>query len=231
VLVGCRVRENRVFVEVHDTGLGIAETKQKAIFQEFHRLDDGMRVAKGLGLGLSIVERISHVLNHKVNLRSTLGKGSCFSVELPRSAPVPDIEPVPQPAAIVGQLDGLCVVAIDNEPDILSGMRHLLANWNCKVITACDDTQAAALLNHENLTPDVILADYHLDNGTGIEAIVKLRWKFGSHIPAILITADRSRPVRTEAADKDISFFNKPLKPAALRAALGRCRTDQSAAE
>ncbi|WP_422019077.1 PAS domain-containing hybrid sensor histidine kinase/response regulator [Roseibium sp.] len=231
VLVGCRVRENRVFVEVHDTGLGIAETKQKAIFQEFHRLDDGMRVAKGLGLGLSIVERISHVLNHKVNLRSTLGKGSCFSVELPRSAPVPDIEPVPQPAAIVGQLDGLCVVAIDNEPDILSGMRHLLTNWNCNVITACDDTQAAAFLNHENLTPDVILADYHLDNGTGIEAIVKLRWKFGSHIPAILITADRSRPVRTEAADKDIAFFNKPLKPAALRAALGRCRTDQSAAE
>ncbi|WP_420411695.1 PAS domain-containing hybrid sensor histidine kinase/response regulator [Roseibium sp.] len=231
VLVGCRVKENQVLVEVHDTGLGIPETKQKAIFQEFHRLDDGMRVAKGLGLGLSIVERISHVLKHNVDLKSELGKGSCFTVELPRTAPVPEHQPAPQPAASVSQLDGLCVVAIDNEPDILSGMRHLLTNWNCKVVTACDDAQAATLLNHAGFTPDVILADYHLDNGTGIEAIVKLRWKFGSHIPAILITADRSRAVRTEASDKGIAFFNKPLKPAALRAHLGRCQADQTAAE
>lgn len=231
VLVGCRRRDNRVFVEVYDTGLGIPKTKQRAIFQEFHRLDDGMRVAKGLGLGLSIVERISHVLKHQVELRSKLGEGSCFSVELPRSAPVPDKQPAPQPTSGVSQLDGLCVVAIDNEPDILSGMRHLLTNWNCQVITASDDAQAAALLNHAETTPDVILADYHLDNGTGIEAIVKLRWKFGSQIPAILITADRSRAVRTEAADKRIAFFNKPLKPAALRAHLGRCQANQTAAE
>ncbi|CAJ1369844.1 unnamed protein product [Effrenium voratum] len=229
VLVGCRRRGNRVLVEIHDTGMGIPKSKQKAIFQEFHRLDDGMRVAKGLGLGLSIVERISHVLNHPVDLRSDADKGSCFSVELPRSAAVPDIEPAKQAPAAIGNLDGLCVVAIDNEPDILSGMHHLLSSWNCTVVTAANEHEAAALLNKAGLTPDVILADYHLDEGTGIEAIVKLRWKFGNSIPAILITADRSRPVRSEAGDKDISFFNKPVKPAALRAQLARCQAGQAA--
>ncbi|MBN9669359.1 PAS domain-containing hybrid sensor histidine kinase/response regulator [Roseibium aggregatum] len=229
VLVGCRRSGNRVLVEIHDTGMGIPKSKQKAIFQEFHRLDDGMRVAKGLGLGLSIVERISHVLNHPVELKSERGKGSCFSVELPRSAAMPDLLPVQQAPAIAGQLDGLCVVAIDNEPDILSGMRHLLSNWNCTVVTASDEVEAAASLNTAGLSPDVILADYHLNNGTGIDSILKLRWKFGAHIPAILITADRSRAVRAEASDKDIVFLNKPLKPAALRAQLARCQAGQAA--
>jgi Na+/proline symporter/signal transduction histidine kinase len=229
VLVGCRRSDNRVIVEIHDTGMGIPQSKQKAIFQEFHRLDDGMRVAKGLGLGLSIVERISHVLNHPVKLRSKMSQGSCFTVELPRSAAMPDLKPIQHSPASVGHLDGLCVLAIDNEPDILSGMRHLLSNWNCNVFTAADEVEAASLLNKAGQTPDVILADYHLDNGTGIEAIVKLRWKFGSQIPAILITADRSRAVRTEASDKEITFFNKPIKPAALRAHLTRCQTGQAA--
>lgn len=229
VLVGCRRHGNRVNVEIHDTGMGIPKNKQKAIFQEFHRLDDGMRVAKGLGLGLSIVERISHVLNHPVDLRSEPGKGACFSVELPRSAAMPDLAPIKELPASGGQLDGLCVVAIDNEPDILSGMRHLLTSWNCLIVTAADEIEAATNLNKAGLTPDVILADYHLNDGTGIEAILKLRWKFGSHIPAILITADRSRAVRAEAGEKDIVFFNKPLKPAALRAHLARLQAGQAA--
>ncbi|TYC52876.1 hybrid sensor histidine kinase/response regulator [Rhodobacterales bacterium] len=229
VLVGCRRKGNRVHVEIHDTGMGIPKNKQKAIFQEFHRLDDGMRVAKGLGLGLSIVERISHVLNHPVDIRSEMDKGSCFSVELPRSAALPELMPVQQAPAAGGHLEGLCVLAIDNEPDILSGMRHLLSSWNCVVVTAADEIEAASNLSSEGLTPDVILADYHLNTGTGIEAILKLRWKFGTDIPAILITADRSRAVRAEAGEKDIVFFNKPLKPAALRAHLARFQAGQAA--
>ncbi|WP_299811541.1 PAS domain-containing hybrid sensor histidine kinase/response regulator [uncultured Roseibium sp.] len=229
ILVGCRRRGNQVLVEIHDTGMGIPKNKQKAIFQEFHRLDDGMRMAKGLGLGLSIVERISHVLDHPVELRSEANRGSCFSVELPRSAAMPDLVPIQQTPAIIGHLDGLVVVAIDNEPNILSGMQHLLSSWKCRVIAAADDIEAAALLNQSGLTPDVILADYHLDNGTGIEAILKLRWKFGSQIPALLITADRSRSVRTEAGEKDITFFNKPVKPAALRAHLARFQAGHAA--
>ncbi|MBD8877803.1 PAS domain-containing hybrid sensor histidine kinase/response regulator [Roseibium polysiphoniae] len=231
VLVGCRRRGGKVVVEVHDTGMGIPETKQKLIFEEFQRLDDGMRVAKGLGLGLSIVDRISHVLDHPVQLVSAPGSGSCFRVELPQAAPVPLEVAAPKAPVAAGQLDGLCVLAIDNEPDILNGMRHLLENWHCDVITARDDLEAAQYLAEANKTPDIVVIDYHLDEGTGIEAVVRLRWKFGADLPAILVTADRSRAVRAEAAAKSIDMFNKPVKPAALRAHLARCRAGLTAAE
>lgn len=231
VLVGCRRRGGKVIVEVHDTGMGIPETKQKLIFEEFQRLDDGMRVAKGLGLGLSIVDRISHVLDHPVQLVSDPGSGSCFRVELPQAAPVPLEVAAPKAPVAAGQLDGLCVLAIDNEPDILNGMRHLLENWHCDVITARDDLEAAQYLAEANKTPDIVVIDYHLDEGTGIEAVVRLRWKFGADLPAILVTADRSRAVRAEAAAKSIDMFNKPVKPAALRAHLARCRAGLTAAE
>ncbi|MTI00216.1 PAS domain-containing hybrid sensor histidine kinase/response regulator [Roseibium sp. RKSG952] len=231
VLVGCRRQGNRIAVEVHDTGMGIPPSEQKVIFHEFQRLDDGMRAAKGLGLGLSIVERISRVLDHPVKLRSEVGKGSCFTVWLPAAAAVP-LEPVAKPApAVVTRLDGLCVLAIDNEPDILDGMRHLLESWNCHVVTAADDVQASQKLKELGRFPDIILVDYHLDNGNGIDAVIRLRWKFGTDTPAALITADRSRPVRMAATEQNIVIFNKPLKPAALRAHLSRCKVSPSAAE
>lgn len=231
VLVGCRRKSGKVVVEVHDTGMGVPETKQKVIFHEFHRLDDGMRVAKGLGLGLSIVERIAHVLEHPVDLRSEVEKGSCFSVVLPTAAPVPIEAPAQSSTPVQGQLDGLRVLAIDNEPDILSGMRHLLESWNCKVFTARDDTEAIERLLEANETPDVIIVDYHLDEGNGIDAVTRLRWKFGANLPALLVTADRSRAVRADAKSRNIEMFNKPIKPAGLRAHLARCRAGQVAAE
>ncbi|MEP3300979.1 MAG: response regulator, partial [Roseibium sp.] len=137
----------------------------------------------------------------------------------------------PKAPVAAGQLDGLSVLAIDNEPDILNGMRHLLENWHCDVITARDDLEAVQHLAEENKTPDIVVIDYHLDEGTGIEAVVRLRWKFGADLPALLVTADRSRAVRAEAAAKSIDMFNKPVKPAALRAHLARCRAGLKAAE
>ena len=231
VLVGCRRKEGAIVLQVYDTGMGIPAAKQKLIFEEFRRLDDGMRIAKGLGLGLSIVERISHVLEHPVTVSSRVGAGSCFQVTLPIATSLPVEKHAPAAQTTVGQLDGLYVLAIDNEPDILDGMRHLLENWNCHVVTATDEGQAARLLMDAGRIPDVIIVDYHLDQGTGIEAVVRLRWKFGANVPAMLITADRSRTVRSEAAAKSIDMFNKPVKPAALRAHLARCRAELSAAE
>ncbi len=220
VLVGVRLRRGQAVVEVYDTGIGIPSSKQKAIFLEFHRLDDGARVARGLGLGLSIVERISRVLNHPVTLDSAEGRGACFKVNLPiaTSLPIEAVNNPPAPAPVA--LDGLFVLVIDNEPQILSGMQALLNGWNCKIITSPDAAQAAQALLNCGETPDILLVDYHLDEGTGIDAVVQLRWRFGAEIPAILITADRSRAVRSEAQSKGIEMMNKPVKPAALRAHL-----------
>ena len=232
VLVGCRRHGSRVVIEVHDTGIGIPASKQKAIFMEFHRLDDGIRTAKGLGLGLCIVERISRVLDHPVTLRSRMGKGSCFAVEVPSAAPVPVLPSVGEPVAVTSsQLDGMLVLAIDNEPNILDGMRRLLESWSCEVLTASNDMEAAQHVTQLGRTPDIMLVDYHLDQGNGIECAVRLRWKFGRSIPALLITADRSRAVRAEAAERDIGLLNKPVRPAALRAQLARVRTEMLVTE
>ncbi|GGE93455.1 hybrid sensor histidine kinase/response regulator [Stappia taiwanensis] len=224
VLVGVRRRAGRICVEVIDTGIGIPEEKLQAVFQEFQRLDDGAREARGLGLGLAIVQRIARVLDHPVSLRSIAGTGTRFHVDLPAAAALPARAAAPAPRAPASSLQGLHVMAIDNEPQILDGMRVLLSGWQCRVTTAHDPREAERKACESGDTPDVLIVDYHLDEGTGVEAVVQLRWKFDTHLPAILITADRTQAVRAEAEAKGIELLNKPVKPAALRALLSRLR-------
>ena len=232
VLVGVRRRRGRARVEVWDTGMGIPPSKQKTVFREFQRLDQGARAARGLGLGLSIVERIGRVLDHAIRLQSQVGRGSVFTVELPVAAPLPAMasqrDARPAPAA---PLAGMAVLCIDNEPAILDGMGTLLTGWGCATVTASSLKDAQGALRRRRLTPDVIIADYHLDEGDGIEAITALRWKLGADIPAVLVTADRTPTVRDVAAEKGIHVLNKPLKPAALRALLAQWRATRAAAE
>ncbi len=236
VLVGCRRRGDKLRIEVYDTGIGIPQTKRRAVFKEFHRLDQGARVARGVGLGLSIVERIARVLDCEVTLRSNVGQGtghgSRFSIEVPRatgSAAVPKLRAAPRPD--IGQLDGTIVLCIDNERAILDGMETLLGGWNCRTLTAADLTEALAAINASGLEPDGLLVDYHLDGGNGIGAIAELRRRLGRHVPAILITADRSRHVREEARADGVHVLNKPVKPASLRALIAQWRVQRVAAE
>jgi len=231
VLIGCRHNGGRMRIDVYDTGLGIPQSKKRAIFQEFHRLDQGAKVARGLGLGLSIVERIGRVLDHRIALQSKTGKGSQFSVEVPLAPalPVDGRLPVQKPADI-SQLADLLVLCIDNEPKILDGMATLLGGWGCRVLKAPDLKSALAEVSDAKAVPSGLLVDYHLDSGNGIEAIAALRWRLGAELPAILITADRSPLVREEARTRDILVLNKPLKPAALRALLAQWRVQRMAA-
>ncbi|MCB1508349.1 MAG: hybrid sensor histidine kinase/response regulator [Hyphomicrobiaceae bacterium] len=234
VLVGARRRDGTVRVDVFDTGVGIPSRDQRLIFREFQRLEEGAKVARGLGLGLSIVERIARVLSHPIVLQSTPGKGSRFSVSLPRAADLP-AEPAapPRPVARPQELAGLIVGCIDNEPDILDGMVMLLSRWGCEVQTGASEAELERKFVQSGLTPDIVIVDYHLDeNTTGIEAARKLRWRFGKDLPAVLLTADRSAELREEAEKKDIALLNKPLRPAALRALIARvARGTKTAAE
>ena len=233
VLVGARRGSNgSLRIEVHDSGLGIPSSQTRAIFREFHRLQDGARVARGLGLGLSIVERIGRVLNHRVQLRSQPGRGSMFSVEVPIAAAVRASVQQRRPARTVpAQLGGMVVLCIDNEPQILDGMETLLSGWGCQVLKASSLTAAIAVIERSGTIPSGLLVDYHLDDGNGIDAIVKLRERFGRSLPAILITADRTPRVRDEARGRDVPILNKPVKPAALRALLAQWRMQTIAAE
>ena len=197
----------------------------RSIFQEFHRLDQGAKVARGLGLGLSIVERIARVLDHKVEVNSTVDRGSHFSIEVPLASTVPLREPRRTAAAVDrGQLDGIEVVCIDNDAAILNGMEMVLTGWGCRVIKAPDLATAIASIDETGFTPRVLLIDYHLDEGNGIEAITELRKRYGADLTAILITADRSPDVREEARAHGVQVLNKPVKPAALRALITQVR-------
>jgi len=231
VLVGCRRGRGRLRIDVCDTGLGVPRSKKRAIFQEFHRLDQGAKVARGLGLGLSIVERIARVLEHNITVSSAVGRGSRFSVEVPRSAAIPVSQQQRAPRDIDRvQLSGITVLCIDNDLAILDGMDTLLAGWGCRVFKAPDLKTAVAVVAEAKVTPDGLLVDYHLDDGNGIEAITELRRRFGADLNAILITADRTPHVREQARAQTIQVLNKPLKPAALRALLTQWRVQRVAA-
>lgn len=236
VLVGVRRHRGRLTVEVLDTGLGIREKEQKLIFLEFQRLDQGAKIARGLGLGLSIVERIGRVLTHPIGLVSVPGKGSRFFVDVPTAAAMPNVAANDGvPLRSNARFDGMIALCLDNEEKILDGMEALLVGWGVEVVKALDQKEASALLSQmvkdKGRGPDILLVDYHLDDGNGIDAVVQLRWRFGSDLPAALITADRGPQVREEATEKSIAILNKPVKPAALRAILAQWRAVKSAAE
>lgn len=231
VLIGCRRRGNQVAVEVIDTGLGIPQSKQKTVFREFQRLDQGAKVARGLGLGLSIVQRIARALDHGLTLDSAPGRGTRFSVAVPRAAPLPAMATGSAPRqAPAGQLAGMRLLVIDNEPAILDGMKRLLEGWGCQVRTASSLEEALPHVGGKG-EADVLIADYHLDHGNGLTAISALRARARTPMPAILLTADRTPHVREAANALDVYLLNKPLKPAALRALLAQWRATRLAAE
>ena len=231
VLVGVRRRGELLEMQIWDTGIGIGADKLNTVFREFTRLEEGAREAQGLGLGLSIVDRIARVLRLEIQIESHKGEGTRFSVILPsvdtaELALVSEVRPTVKPNIV---LDGVSVLCIDNEARILDGMRMLLEGWRCHVETASGSGDLPSI--EGGWRPDVLLADYHLDGENGLDVIRRLRAAFGAETPAILVTADRSNEVREAAARMEVAVINKPVKPATLRTVLTRYRKMLSAAE
>jgi CheY-like chemotaxis protein len=233
VLVGCRRAGTSLKIGIYDTGLGIPFLKRGEIFKEFHRLDQGARIARGLGLGLSIVERIARVLGHGIAIDSTRGGGSLFSVTMPIAKTVTHVATLTGASANLSArtpMSGTTVVCIENDRAILDGMKTLLRGWDANVIATVDPAAAMEAIAASGSPITGLLVDYHLDRGNGIATIRDIRQKFGADIPAILITADRSPHVREAARAERIVVLNKPVKPASLRALLGQWRAQQMAA-
>ena len=230
VLVGCRRRNGEVAIQVIDTGVGIAESDQKAVFGEFHRLSDGARQTKrGLGLGLAIVVRIARLLGHKISLRSKPGKGSCFEVVVPRasaSAVVAPAAAVPEQRT-ASSINGQVILCIDNEMEILDGMRGLLGRWGAVPETATNTAEAIAVITRltaaSSPMPALLLVDYHLENKvTGLEVIAALQNEVGVELPVAVLTADYSDEVAKLVRGAGHALLHKPIKPAALRALINR---------
>lgn len=232
VVLGCRRRPNgQIEVQIYDTGPGIAKDQHKRIFKEFQRLATNTVGIQGLGLGLSIVERIGRILDHKINLQSRTGHGSVFSVTLPIAKQRVESRK-PKPRIGTGQIAGCTALCIDNEPAILDGMDTLLSGWECSVLRAAGLKDAVAQLRTSTRRPpDIILADYHLDSETGLDAIHAIREELGYDVPAVVITADCSPEVQELIKSQGLQLLRKPLRPAALRAVMAQSRIRQAAAE
>jgi Na+/proline symporter/signal transduction histidine kinase/ActR/RegA family two-component response regulator len=218
VLLGARRVGDRLSIQVHDTGPGIPPTKRALVFKEFQRLEETAHAVRGLGLGLAIVERIGKVLGHGIELHSVPGRGSTFAVVLPEAQPQRTEQASPAAAPTVGQLAGLNVLCIDNEPDVLNALCILLEGWGCRAVAAESGAEAAARLRQSGARVDIILADYHLDGGTGLEALAGLRAELKLQPPVVVITADHSAEVQRAVRTRGYALLRKPLKAAALRA-------------
>jgi Na+/proline symporter/signal transduction histidine kinase len=231
VLVGCRRHGQSLQIGIYDTGVGIPVAKRGEIFKEFHRLEQGARIARGLGLGLSIVERLARVLKHGIALRANASGGSMFSVTVPIAAAINHTAAVTSATPLSKTpMSGSLIVCIENDAAILDGMKTLLTAWDAEVIAVADPEAAIAAIEAAGGQVTGLLVDYHLDRGNGVAAIRDIRRRFGDNIPAILITADRSPHVRAAAREEKIAVLNKPVKPASLRALLGQWRTQQMVA-
>ena len=231
-VLGCRRKGRQLLIEVHDSGPGIPEDQREVIFKEFQRLERHSQ-APGLGLGLSIVERMCRVLDHDLSLRSKLGKGSSFQVCVPL-ARWPELEPqraFPLRAVSYGDLRGAIVLCVDNDRTIMDGMKTLLSSWQCPVITAMDSTEAVEQLKMARVTPDIVISDYHLDREDGCEAIRAISLACNADIPGIIATADGSQEVRSKVLSEGHAFLQKPIKPAALRALISSLIVQRQAAE
>ncbi|MDH5391732.1 MAG: ATP-binding protein [Gammaproteobacteria bacterium] len=221
VLVGCRRTEKTVCVSVYDSGIGIDENKNEIIFEEFQQLDNHSRDrAKGLGLGLSIVRRLTDLLDIRLMLKSTADKGSEFTIECPRAVmEMPDSKTTPLP--VYEKLAGKTIVIIEDEEEIKQALNMLLSGWGCRVLelSSVQDVK-------ENLSPfdkvDMILADFRLANHeTGVDVITALHDYYkDTNIPAVIITGDTAPERIKQVKASGFHIMHKPVAGGKLRAVL-----------
>lgn len=231
VVVGCRRRAGVLRIEVWDSGIGIPDDQQRDIFGEFRQLSPAKQDRRGgLGLGLSIVDRLCRLLDYPIELTSRPGRGSRFVVSAPLTAPLTFAEPPPQ--ASVCHAMGKSVVVIDDDILVLDGMRGALKSWGCRVVTATSEDTALAVLSNDERPPDIIISDYRLNDGkTGFDVIERIRRTFGTPIPAFLISGDTTPERLREARASGYYLLHKPVLPITLRSVMSQLLKDRENAK
>ena len=221
IIVGCRRLGEMLRIEVWDSGPGIPEDQKRNIFGEFFQLPAPERNRYGgLGLGLAIVDRLRLLLNHQIDLVSTVGRGSRFAILVPMADEcVTSTEPVDSPHPAAFAVEGKVILVIADAPIVQEGTGGLLDKWGYSVLTAGSDEAALIRLAERQQRPDLIISDYHLASGkTGIRAIEQVNAAFGASIPAILISGDTAPEPLRDAKDRGYILLHKPVDPMRLRA-------------
>jgi signal transduction histidine kinase/CheY-like chemotaxis protein len=224
ILVGCR-RGPELRVQVWDTGRGIAQGEQQRVFQEFYQIGNPERDrTRGVGLGLAIVKRLTTLLDHRLELRSQPGKGTCFTFDVPYANALTQtgVEIAHPPLASVVPESGL-ILFVDDEGAIQVAMKSLLQSWGYTVITAGSYAEMLEHIATHPAVPSLIVCDYRLRDGeTGSTVIERLRSEYNEEIPGILITGDTAPDRLREAQASGYLLLHKPVLNDDLRAAIAQ---------
>lgn len=219
IVVGCRRSGQSVRIEVRDTGRGIAPENLERIFQEFYQVPDERRVKRrGLGLGLNIVQRVAALLGHEIKVRSTVGRGSIFSFEVPvgdiwqSDAVAPEIS-----ETVGGEFAGISVLLIEDDEVLRQAMKELLERWGLKVCAVHSEDEVRRHLADSGEIPQLIIADYSLRGQIGTAVVRNIRNAVGTEIPAVIVTADIDPKVVAEIAESGLPVLIKPVSPPRLR--------------
>jgi len=232
ILIGCRRYGDELSVEVLDTGPGIPEEQKEAIFDAFHQIHNKERDrSKGLGLGLSIAQRLAAFLGHRIEHQSILGRGARFAIYVERRESAgAGFEDDAAQERMLGDLQGITTLLIEDDAAVLHATKQLLESWGCTVLGAHTTDKALELVTRpDSPAPDIIIADYRLPDGsTGVEAITRVQLTLGSAVPALIITGDVEVTRLRDIADQGYRVLSKPVRPAKLRALVSHLLSGQT---
>ncbi len=224
ILLGCRRRGNHIQIQICDSGSGIPTSQLDEIFYEFTRLyNNENHPQQGLGLGLSIIKRLSHLLEHEITVHSREGRGSIFSITIPCSQNTPQSihtndsrNPMPAP-----KLHQWQVLIVDDDEAVRLGMATLLEQWHARVIAAAGIDDLLQKISTLSRTPNLLIVDYRLAHGkTAQDVIDMLKTEFKQQIPVIIITGDTAPARIREAHDANHLLLHKPVAPEKLKACI-----------
>jgi two-component system, chemotaxis family, CheB/CheR fusion protein len=214
ILLGCRRRGDKLRIEVWDTGTGIPRNQLRAIFEEFHQLDNPVREHnRGFGLGLSIVQRLANLLGHSVDVQSRPGKGSVFAVEVPLGGEQPATLPRRRRSRAVHNTGRhAAILVVEDDPSIREMLALLFTSEGHRTVAAADGKQALALAR-TTIRPDIVVAGHSLPNGmTGLQVIAGVREALGHELPAVILTGDISTDTMREITRRGCVQRNKPIR-------------------
>lgn len=234
ILLGCRRQEDRLFIEVWDTGPGIHANELPYIFDDFYRVDATSRGQHGVGLGLAVVQRMAKSLGHELQVKSVHGRGTVFRLTVPvlgrQQHAVLDAPHVSSIAkdAITSPFEHIKVCCIDDDVSNLQALTALLQQWGVGRVDTCLDSSDVLAFAKNNPCPDVLIIDYQLgqhQNGLELHQQLQAYWP---SVPSILVSAAPEPDLPSRAKSQGLIFLAKPIKAAALRATFNHLKLGQA---